>query len=211
MPDSSVPGLGRTSAGRGAAGTPREARGPQRGQPPPQHSLPTEPSPLPPGTTRGGSWIPIPAAPVVLEVEEVVVEVPGEGGTEARPALTPSPPGRHGSAAQSGPRNDEAAAGRGRAGPGLPERTGTGTGTLPTALRARSPQISAPQPPQKRPGSARLGSQPPPHLSTCRARDLKNPQTVDFSQQPSAVWYFCGAERTALFKMLPAPLRKQGN
>lgn len=31
MPGSSVPGLGRASESRGAAGTPREARGPQRG------------------------------------------------------------------------------------------------------------------------------------------------------------------------------------
>lgn len=94
----------------------------------------------------------------------------GSGGARGRgnggsAALTPSPPGRHGSAAQSVPRNDAAAAGRGRAGPGLSERTGLVPGPFPAVPRRYSLQISAPQPPHKRPRWARqrpVGSQPPP-------------------------------------------------
>lgn len=176
MPGSSVPGLGRASESRGAAGTPREARGPQRGG---GGGAPSSAAPLhgafpaPPGDGSGGFVDSRPCGPGGAGGG-------GGGGGSARgrgnggsAALTPSPPGRHGSAAQSVPRNDAAAAGRGRAGPGLSERTGLVPGSVPRPVPGPFPavpqpyslQISAPQPPHKRPRWARqrpVGSQPPP-------------------------------------------------
>lgn len=190
MPGSSVPSLGRASESRGAARTPpKSPETPAGGEPPPQRPLSTEPSPLPPGTARGGSWIPVPAAPVVLEAEEVVVEVPGEEGTEAPPR---SPPARL--AAMGPPHKAFPGTMRPRLeGAGLGRGYRKGRNWYRGRYRGHSPQSTGPAPYRYRPhspltsgrvepGSARWGLSPHPHLSTCRARDLKTPQNVDFSQ-----------------------------
>lgn len=155
------------------------------GEPPPQRPLSTEPSPLPPGTARGGSWIPVPAAPVVLEVEEAVVEVPGEGGTEAPPRSPPARPAAMGPPHKAfpgtmRPQLEGAGLGQGyRKGRGWYRgHSPQSPGATPYRYRPHSPLTSG----RAGPGSARWGLSPHPHLSTCRARDLKTPQNVDFGQ-----------------------------